>query len=280
MSGVFVLGALCFGALGEEARCLRVEGDPELVAGLAETGTTATDREACERIAITRTPEGQLRLTRRREQRTVADLGTARAIVASWRRLLQGPIAVATDLENSGSALEYGLQLGAHVGVDDLGDVWHGLQLGGDLLLDGWVVGLSAAVSQSGNWDKVGSWPYSSSWAARDFQILLGFGHRFRIGRWSLTPRISAGWAHQDLREFWNIDKEHQPRLEAELGAAWRWGPLALELRVAGGPFEALRGTPRLALRQTDERLGGEQVGAGWRGRVGLGVALLPTGAP
>lgn len=279
MSGVLVVGALCFGALGDEVRCLRVEGDPELIAGLAETGTTATDREACERIAITRTPEGQLRLTRRREQRTVADLGTARAVVASWRRLLQGPSALATDLENSGSKLEYGLQLGAHVGVDDLGHVWHGLQLGGDLLLDDWVVGLSAAVSQSGHWDEIDNWPHSS-WAARDFQILAGFGHRFRIGRWSLTPRISAGWAHQDFREFWNVDKEHQPRLEAELGAAWRWGPLALELRVAGGPFEALRGTPRRALRETDEPVGGEQVGAGWRGRVGLGVALLPTGAP
>lgn len=277
MIGAFVLGALCFGALGDEARCFRVEGDPELVAGLAETGTAAMNREACERIEITRTPEGQLRLTRREEQRTVADFGTAQAIVASWRRHLQGPSAPSADPE--ASKLEYGLQLGAHVGVDDLGDVWHGLQLGGDLLIDDWVVGLSAAVSQSGNWDEIDNWPHSR-WAARDFQILLGFGHRFRIGRWSLTPRVSAGWAHQDFREFWNVVKEHQPRLEAELGAAWRWGPLALELRVAGGPFESLHGTPRLALRHTDERLGGEQVGAGWRGRVELGVALVPTGAP
>lgn len=276
MSGVFVMGALCFGALGEEARCLRVEGDPELVAGLAETATTATDREACERIEITRTPEGQLRLTRREEQRTVADLGTAQAIVASWRRHLQGPNAPTTVPKDSALALEYGLQLGAHVGVDDLGDVWHGLQLGGDLFLNDWVVGLSAAVSQSGHWDEIENWPYSR-WAARDFQMLLGFGHRFRIGRWSLTPRISAGWAHQDLREYWNAE-EHQPRLEAELGVAWRWGPLALELRVAGAPFDGLHGTS--LIDGLTLPAGGERVGAGWRGRVGLGVALVPTGAP
>ena len=277
MIGSVVVGAILLASVGDETQCLRVEGEPELVARLAETGTAAMNTEACERIEITRTPEGQLRLTRRQEQRTVADLETAQAVVASWRqRALPSPSLRSNPAQTSDRGTTYRLTLGASVGVDDRGEVWQGLELGGDLVLDDWRVGLSAALSSGGDWQKLES---SGGWAARDFQLLLGFGHQFRVGPLSLTPRVAAGWAHQDYAGDWGSGEEDQLRAEAQLGVGWSLGVLGFELLVAGGPFTGRRVDPELiniGLIRSEY----PAVEAAWRGRLLLGVALAPMGAP
>lgn len=277
MSSCVVVGAILLASVGDEARCFRVEGEPELVAGLGETATTATGREACERIEITRTPEGQLRLTRRQEQRTVADLGTAQAIVASWRqRSLPKAILQSKPAQTSAPGTTYRLSLGATVGVDDRGEVWRGLELGGDLVLNDWRLGASAALSSGGDWQKLES---SGGWAARDFQLLLGVGHQFRVGPLSLTPRVSAGWAHHEFEGDWGRGEEDQLRAEAQLGVGWSLGLLGFELIVAGGPFTGRRVDPYL-LQVGLIRSEYPAVDAAWRGRLLLSVALTPMGAP
>lgn len=277
MSSCVVVGAILLASVGDEARCFRVEGEPELVAGLVETATTATGREACERIEITRTPEGQLRLTRRQEQRTVADLGTAQAIVASWRqRSLPKANVQSNPAQTSAPGTSYRLSLGATVGVDDRGEVWRGLELGGDLVLNDWRLGASATLSSGGDWQKLES---SGGWAARDFQLLLGLGHQFRVGPLSLTPRVSAGWAHHEFEGDWGRGEEDQLRAEAELGVGWSLGLLGFELIVAGGPFTGRRVDPYL-LQVGLIRSEYPAVDAAWRGRLLLSVALTPMGAP